>query len=322
MQYCAARGAEDDGSVHEQKSSGVTRSGVSVVVVAFHRPTALGRLLQRFSSSDAEVVVVAVEADPYVAETAERYGAVVVRLDGNPGFAAAVNQGVQAAAGDVVVLLNDDVRVDADALVGMAHRAMALDAVIVPALRTPEGDLEPSIFALPTPGTLLVEWALTPDIAPPWLRGLQLEKWRRPVRPVKVAAAAATAVACPKHVLEQHPLPIEYFLYWEEAEWFWRLREAAVDVWYDPATFVEHAGGRDDVRPQKSALLARNAVRCVHRTQGRRAALLAWPVVVLWNLRLVLSAIVLRQRASNGTWLVRSRLAGLKAAVNAWAEVR
>lgn len=300
----------------------MTRAGVSVVVVAFHRPTALERLLQQFSSSDAEVVVVAVEADPRVAETAERYGAVVVPLHGNPGFAAAVNEGVQAATGNVVVILNDDVRADADALVDMAHRAMALDAVIVPALRRPAGDLEPSIFALPTPGTLLVEWALTPDIAPPWLRWLQLEKWRRPVRPVKVAAAAATAVACPKHVLEQHPLPIEYFLYWEEAEWFWRLREAAIDVWYDPAIVVEHTGGRDDVRPEKSALLARNAVRCVRRTQGRRAALLAWPVVVLWNLRLVLSAIVLQRRASNGMSLVRSRFAGLRAGFRALVEVR
>ena len=34
-----------------------------------------------------------------------------------------------------------------------------------------------------------------------------------------------------------------------------------------------HSGGREDVRPEKQRLLARNAVRCVFRTQGRSAAI-------------------------------------------------
>ena len=44
-----------------------------------------------------------------------------------------------------------------------------------------------------------------------------------------------------------------------------------------PDAVCVHDGGRDDVRPDKSRLLARNAVRCIRRTQGRRSAALAVP---------------------------------------------
>lgn len=294
---------------------------VSAVVVAFHRPAPLGRLLRQLASADLEVVVVVVEADAHVASTVEQHGATVVPLEGNPGFAAAVNLGASVASGDVVVFMNDDLVVDEAALLRMAHLAADRDAVLLPALRQPGGDGESSIFALPTPWSLLVEWALTPDRPPSWFRWLPLEKWRNPTVLTEIQAAAATAVACPRHVLQRHPLPTAYFLYWEEAEWFWELREAGVHVWYDPRTVVEHAGGRHDVRPQKSVLLARNAVRCIRRTQGRRAALAAWPVVILWNLRLVLTALLRFPRSPEGARVLRARAAGLRAAFLAVAEV-
>jgi len=243
-------------------------------------------------------------------------------LEGNPGFAAAVNCGAEAASQDVLVFMNDDLSLEASAILNMANLARDLDAVVVPAVRGADGCDEPSLFALPTPRTLLLEWALMPDRRPSWLLWPALEKWRRPDVLSRVQAAAATTVACPKHLLEVEPMPTDYFLYWEEAEWFWHLREAGVDVWFDPSTVVQHAGGRSDVRSQKSVLLARNAVRCVRRTQGRRAALLAWPVVILWNLRLVTLAAVRLGAARGSSNHLRSRLAGLGAAIVALVEVR
>ena len=81
-------------------------------------------------------------------------------------------------------------------------------------------------------------------------------------------------------------------------------------------------GGRPDVRADKSRLLARNAVRCIRATQGRRAAFLAWLVVMLWSSRLLVAAslrAVVRPSISVGP--VRARLAGWAAAVGAWREI-
>ena len=85
-----------------------------------------------------------------------------------------------------------------------------------------------------------------------------------------------------------------------------------------------HDGGRDDVRPQKSALLARNAVRCVRRTQGRARAVAAWLVVVAWNARLVVVDGIRAGLRPAGPRRRRldARLAGLAAAAGSWREVR
>jgi hypothetical protein len=67
--------------------------------------------------------------------------------------------------------------------------------------------------------------------------------------------------------------------------------------------------------------MARNAVRCVRRTQGRLAALAAWPVVVLWNLRLVVTDVARLLARRGSASRARARVAGLVAAAGALSEV-
>jgi GT2 family glycosyltransferase len=118
-------------------------------------------------------------------------------------------------------------------------------------------------------------------------------------------------------------LPETYFLYWEESEWFWWLHRAGLRVEYRPELAVRHAGGRTDIRPEKCRLLARNAVRCVRRTQGPGAAARAFPVVVAWTLRLLVVDAVrhLRRRDERTRQVLASRWAGVVAAGHAWREV-
>jgi GT2 family glycosyltransferase len=144
-----------------------------------------------------------------------------------------------------------------------------------------------------------------------------VEKWRRPRHTERVRAGTAATVAVRTDLLRDAPLPEEYFLYWEEIEWFWRLRELGAYVVLVPEVTVVHDGGRDDIRPEKSRLLARNAVRCVRRTQGVRAALAAYAVVVLWNLRLLVGDVVRAKPRGR----LAARFAGLQAALGSWIEV-
>lgn len=283
---------------------------VAAVVIAFHRPESLRVLLADLAGID--VVVVNIDNDAAVAAVANDAGAAVVAVAGNPGYAAGVNRGAAATDADVVVFMNDDLRMSAAALRALADTVAAGGAdVALPALLA-DGAPERTIAALPTPARLAIEWAVLPD-RPLFSLG-RVEKWRTPTGPEQVDAAAATVVAVRAELLRDEPLPETYFLYWEESEWFWRLRDRGARVVYRPDVVVEHRGGRGDIRPEKSALLARNAVLCVRRTQGRVAAALAVPVVVLWNLRLFVTALARRRH-------VRARWAGLRAALGSWSVV-
>jgi GT2 family glycosyltransferase len=288
----------------------------SVVVVAFHRPESLHALLDGLRHPALDLIVVNVEDDPRIRNVP---GARVLAMSKNVGYAAAVNAGVAAARGAVVAFCNDDLLAGADgvmALVEMVERGDA--AVAVPRVLTPDGATEPTIAALPTPRRIALEWLCLPDRPLARLRtGRLVQKWRRPQTVERIDAAAAVMVVASRQLLQRMPLPDAYFLYWEESDWFWQLHRSGVPVAYVPSVTVTHAAGRADVRSDKSALLARNAVRCVRRTQGRTAAALAWPVVVLWQLRLVVTS--WSRPAARA--MRPARRAGLRAALSAWREI-
>lgn len=290
----------------------------SLVVVSYRRPDCLARQLAAVQHT-VGVVVVNVENDPVVESVAVQAGATVVPMQQNAGYAAAVNAGVRCAVGEVVVFGNDDVLADASAVHMLADVVRRGDAdVAVPKVVDPTGVPEPTLLAPPTPWALAVEWLLLPDTPIRAISALMtVEKWRLPAEPEPVFGAAAALVATRRRVLLEEPIPEAYFLYWEEQEWFWRLRRRGLRVQYRPEVTVQHAGGRLDVRPEKCALLARNAVRCVRRTQGRASAAIAWPIVVAWWLRLVAVDLLL----GRGRWRVRARWAGLRAALAAVREV-
>jgi GT2 family glycosyltransferase len=302
----------------------MTEPHISCLVVAFHRPELLSGLLGALVAEDLEVVVVNVEADDDVGDVAASFGARIENVPSNPGYAAAVNRGVAVARGSVIVFMNDDLVVSAAAVRSLAE---VVDGgpgrVAVPAIHSATGDLELTILALPTPGRLAWEWMLLPDRPVSFLATvLRPEKWRSPRSTERIVAATGAIVATTRDALVEEPLPEAYFLYWEEMEWFWRLARRGTEVLYLPSITVTHLGGREDTRAAKSRLLARNAVRCVRRTQGPSAAAVAWAAVVGWNIRLVAVAAA-RGVAGGRPWgELGARLAGLAAAARAIGEVR
>ena len=292
----------------------------TVVVVVYHRSEPLRRLLGGIVAEPVEpqprLVVVNLEDDPEVRVVAHEFGATVV-VAPDRGYAAAVNRGALEVTDEITVFACDDLEVDATSLRRLADTVSSGTAdVAVPRIVDLSGREEASIRALPTPGKILVEWALTSDRPRPGARRIQ--KWRRPRVTERVDAFDAVLVAVHTEVLQRHPLPEGYFLYWEEIDWCWQLRDAGQRAVLVPDAVVQHAGGRDDVRADKQRLLARNAVRCVFQTQGRTAAVLAWPIVVLWQVRLL---VVDGLRAlRGGSNHLPARAAGVGAAIAAWRE--
>jgi GT2 family glycosyltransferase len=222
-----------------------------------------------------------------------------------------------------VVFTNDDLLVDEGTIRALAEVVASGRAdVAVPAIADSTGAVERTIAPVPSVGALALEWMLLPDRPVRGMEALKVEKWRQPTGVERVDAAMGAIVAVRRDVLWDQPLPVDYFLYWEESEWFWRLRQADRRVEYHPELRVTHDGGRD-VRTVKSRLLARNAVRCIRRTQGPRAAAAAWPIVVAWNLRLLLVDALrcARWPSTDNRAVLRARAAGVNAALGAVSEI-
>jgi GT2 family glycosyltransferase len=183
----------------------------------------------------------------------------------------------------------------------MGDRVRSGDAdVVVPLVENQEGELELA------------------DKPPYRLAGrMQLRNRPLPSAPLAIDAAWAVVVALRTELMLSAPMPEDYFLYWEELEWFHGLRRRGLRVELLPSVRITHFGGLKVARPDKSRLMARNAVRCVRRVRGRGAALRAWPHVVGWQTRLLLSGFM--SGADRNT--VRSHAAGVGAAVRAWREI-
>jgi GT2 family glycosyltransferase len=296
---------------------------VSWVIVAFHRPEPVGALVAAAADDPRiEVIVVNVEADSHV-RSAVGERALVIDTADNVGYAAAVNIGARFARAEVVVFSNDDLVVDASSVIALSTAVADGDGdVALPAIETADGERELTISALPTPRTLLWEWGLLPDRPVSWLsKWFDVQKWRVPTRVEQIEAGTAAVVAVRAKLLLDEPLPEHYFLYWEEIDWFWRLRSHGTVVRFHPEIRVRHNGGRLDVRADKARLLARNAVRFTRSTQGRSAAIRALVAVILWQVRLsAVDAVRTSFRRAHHTRLT-ARAAGLSAALMAWREV-
>ena len=106
-------------------------SGVSVIIPNWNGAALLATTLaclEAQSRRPGEVIVVDNgSADDSIA-VAERAGARVVKLGQNHGFCRAVNAGLGAAAGDWVVVLNNDVEMGESWLQTLLERAIARDA--------------------------------------------------------------------------------------------------------------------------------------------------------------------------------------------------
>ena len=273
------------------------RCELTCVVVAYHRPLEVERLVRGLTDPRIQVIIVNVENDPRVRRVqCDR----VVPAGSNIGYAAAVNRGVAASGSSVVVFMNDDVVASAKDVWWLAERVLAGKVdVAVPLVTGKDGQLELG------------------NRAPLGLaKRMLLKGMPVPSGPMTVDAAWAPMVAVRTELIRMIPMPEDYFLYWEEFDWFYRLRTAGARIEVNPLVRIRHLGGPDGVRPEKSRLLARNAIRCVSHTRGRSAAVRAWPVVLGWQLQLLAGSLLSRRGST-----ARAHAAGVWAAVGSWREL-
>jgi GT2 family glycosyltransferase len=161
----------------------------------------------------------------------------------NLGFARATNQGLIHASGRYLLLLNPDTEVKQDAIDRFVHfMDHHPDAGIAGCqLLNPEGSKQNSIANFPTLATELLNKSLLRWLFPTKFPG----KERNYVEPIEVDSVIGACMMIRREALKQIGLLDEdYFLFFEETDWCFRMRKGEWKIFHLPQAEVIHFQGR------------------------------------------------------------------------------
>lgn len=157
----------------------------------------------------------------------------------NAGYTKASNQGIEAASGEYILLLNPDTVVKRFAfkkLIAFAEKKE--DAGVIGArLLNPDGSLQDSCFYFPTIKNAIREY---------WLgqKGLFEKYAPKGNKPVEVDIIVGAAfLITPKALREVGLLDERYFMFFEDVDYCRRVRERGLKVYYLPEARVLHYHG-------------------------------------------------------------------------------
>jgi N-acetylglucosaminyl-diphospho-decaprenol L-rhamnosyltransferase len=219
--------------------------GVAVVVVTYNAEPWLRRCLE--SVRAYPTVVVDHGSSDGSLETASRFAHVRVVRQENKGVGAGWNRGLAETAEKYVLLLNADAWVLGPAVKQL--RAFAEErsraALVAPRLLNPDGTLQRSARGFPTPWRLATEFFFLRKLAPRSrvLNAFYAANWdHASAREVEWLSGAAMLVRRAA-VDDVGPVDESFFMFNEESDWQYRMRQAGWEIWFCPDAEVVHVGG-------------------------------------------------------------------------------
>ena len=219
-------------------------------------------LVSAIAEQAAEIVVVDnASTDGSAAMVAATFPQVVLHANTeNPGFAAGVNQAVAACSAPYVLLLNSDTIVQPGALAALARY---LDqhprvGVVGPRLLNTNGSLQASCFHFPTPLHVFLELSNLGSVVRhvPLVRQWYLRSWTHD-RARQVPWILGAALAVRRTAFAQvGGFDESFFMYSEEVDFCFRLRQSGWATHFAPVAGVMHVGGASTVQ-QRAAMTIR-----------------------------------------------------------------
>ena len=193
-----------------------------------------------------EVIVADNASDDGTVEMVAREfpGVVCLANEQNLGFAAATNQAMARACGEVLLMLNPDTEVQPGALEYLVSfvRSHPWMAAAGPRIVGPAGELQPTCHPFPTVGqTLIAQLGLHRLFPGTRLFGGYDMTWWDHAEPRRVDWVSGACLAVSRAAWEEvGPLDAGYFMYSEEVDWCYRLAQAGLECWYLPEAEVVH----------------------------------------------------------------------------------
>lgn len=287
---------------------------VSVVVPHYGDAEPTRRLIDDLVGQAFEIVVV---DDCSPTPFPEVEGVTVVRRPRNGGFGTTVNAGARAATGELLLILNSDLRVDADFVTRLVDASAPWQPAITgPNLVNPDGSSEFSPRRLPTIGHQVVEW-LTP-----LSRFRHTTAWHRGVghdldalaaeRPVPVDWLVGAALLIPRRVfLDAGGFDERYFMNCEEVDLQRRLHEVGIPSVFLPSVRAVHEGGGSSDPAKRRRWVAQSRLSYAAKWGGLR------------RLRAGLRAASVVNLVANGTRRLAGRgVAPLRTFAEEWSLTR
>jgi N-acetylglucosaminyl-diphospho-decaprenol L-rhamnosyltransferase len=178
---------------------------------------------------------------------------------GNPGFAAGVNRGVRETASEYVLLLNPDCIVSGDprplASWLADHPSAAVCGAIV---READGSIQASARRFPGITTGLA--GRTSWLTRVWPRNPLTKRnlvGSLPTAPAEVDWVSGACMMVRRDAFSAiGGMDEQFFLYWEDADFCMRLRQAGWLTYYSPAMSVTHLTGRSSQHAREASLVA------------------------------------------------------------------
>jgi N-acetylglucosaminyl-diphospho-decaprenol L-rhamnosyltransferase len=222
-----------------------------------------------------------------------------VRLVENPvnvGFAAACNQGIERAEGDLVLILNPDTEVLPEAIEAMAAflSINPRTAMVGPQLLNPDGTLQESCFRFPTLPMIFLDFF---PFSRRLLSGSVNGRYpKAPGRdPIPVDHPLGACFLARRQALDRVGMFDDgFFMYCEEVDLCLRLRAAGWEVYHLPHARVIHHGGQS-ARQAPSRMLVelhRSRYRLFAKHYSPSFAATARAITRLGAISLAMSALV------------------------------
>lgn len=201
------------------------------------------------SENPAEIIVVDnASTDQSAQMVAEEFPTVkLISLSENPGYGAAANRAIVASSADHILLLNSDTCLKHGSLQALSDylEANEFAALIGPRLVNPDGSPQRSSFHFPTPVHIFLYLFKLYSLIryTPLLRQRSLQ-----VLPGASAKAVpwvlGAALAFRRSVFESiGGFDESFFMYFEEVDLCYRLRQQGWQIHFAPVTEIIHVGG-------------------------------------------------------------------------------
>lgn len=286
---------------HEGQPINEQRPDVSVAIVHYQTPQLLLRCLEALKLAAervaTEVFVVdnaSVVFDPIACERAFP-GVHVIRNDSNLGFATASNQALRLAQGRYLLLLNPDAFVDPDTLATMVDFLDGRPAVGCATCRVEleDGSLDLACRRLfPTPERSLYRILLLSKVFPRSRRFGQYNlTYLDDRQETEIDQPCGAFMMVRSEIREQVGLLDErYFMYGEDTDWSFRIKEHGWRIVYTPITKVLHVKRASSSRDRSRTIgYFYDAMRIFYRQHY-------WPIYPRWVSMLVFLAVGARER--------------------------
>lgn len=225
---------------------------VGIVIVTYNSADIIGGCLESLksaSSSPTHIVVVDNNSNDGTPESVHRASpdVTLIRNRENLYYAAASNQGIRAARGAFVLLLNPDTIMPVGGIDAL-HSFLQTHpdaAAVAPMLVHPDGHCQSSLREFPGLDTLWYDLLGLSFLNP---RSRTFGRWRmgyfdgQSARIVDQPMASCLLVR--RAAFDRVGLFDESFpMFFNDVDWCKRIKDAGLSIWYTPAVKVGHLGG-------------------------------------------------------------------------------